>query len=114
MNFKFFWLQGPFAAPSWTKNIQQAEFRATPKLHISDPLDISHNGIISNFEVFSPRKVDIQCADGGIKVVPPKFRPKLINLSILDIHMQDTDTLQATDLRISNELSRPHLLAPPK
>ena len=25
-------LQGPFPAPSWTKNIQQAEFRATPAI----------------------------------------------------------------------------------
>ena len=77
------------------KNIQKAELRAILKLHPSDPL--YHNEIILNFEVFSPRKADTQCADKGIKIVSPKFGPKLINLSILDIRMQNTYTLQATD-----------------
>ena len=88
-------LQGPFPAPSCTKNIQKAEFLAIPKLHPSDPL--YHNEIISNFEVFGPRKADTQCADEGIKIVSLKFRPKLMNLSILDVHMQSTYTLQAKD-----------------
>ena len=105
-------LQGPFPAPSCTRNIQKAEFRAIPKLHPSDPL--YHNEIISNFEIFGPRKADIQCADEGIKVISPKFRPKLINLSILDVCMQNTYILQATDTRISSESHRPRLLGPPK
>ena len=67
-----------------------------------------------NCEVFSTRKADIQCADGGMKVVSPKFRPKLINLSILDVHMQNAYTLQATDPQILSDLHRPHLLGPPK
>ena len=96
-------LQGPFLAPSRTKNIQQAEFRA-----------INHNEIISNFEVFSPRKADIQCADEGIKVISLKFGLKLINLSILDVCMQNTYTLQTTNLRILSESHNPHLLGPPK
>ena len=50
-----------------------------------------------NFEVFSTRKDDIQSTDGGIKIFSPKFRPQLINLSILDIRMQNAYTLQATD-----------------
>ena len=90
-------LQGPFPAPSQMKNIQQAEFLAIPQLHPSDPLDIDHNETVLNFKVFSTRKADIQYADGGIKVVSPKFGPKLINLSILDVHMQNAYTLQATD-----------------
>ena len=94
------------------KNIRKAEFRAIPKLHPSDPL--YHNEIISNFEVFGPKKADIQCADKGIKVVSPKFGPKVINLSILDVRMQNTYTLQATDPRILSESHRPHLLGPPK
>ena len=105
-------LQEPFPAPTHTKNIQKAEFQAIPKLHPSDPL--YHNEIISNFEVFGPRKADIQCADEGIKVISPKFGPKLINLSILDVHMQNTYTLQATDPRILSESCRPCLLGPPK
>ena len=53
-----------------------------------------------NFEVFGTRKADIQCADRGIKVISPQFGPKLINLSILDVRMQNAYTLQATDPRI--------------
>ena len=90
-------LQGPFPAPSQTKNIQQAEFERLQQLHLSDPLDINHNETIPNFEVFGTGKADIQCADRGIKVTSPKFRPKLINLSILDVRMQNAYTLQATD-----------------
>ena len=105
-------LQGPFPAPSWMKDIQQAEFRATPAIAPSCPF--SHDKIISNFEVFATRKTDIQCQNGGIKIISPKFKPKLINLPILDVRMQDTDTLQTADLRILSELSRPHLLGPPK
>ena len=105
-------LQGPFPAPSWTKNIQQAEFRATPAIAPSCPF--RHNKIIPNFEVFSTRKADIQCQNGGMKIISPKFKPKLINLSILDVHMQNTDTLQTTDPRILSESSRPRLLRPPK
>ena len=56
-----------------------------------------------NFEVFGTRKADIQCADGGIKIFSPKFGPKLINLSILDVRMQNTYTLQATDPQILSE-----------
>ena len=67
-----------------------------------------------NFEVFNPRKADIQCTDGGIKVFSPKFGPKLINLSILDVRMQNTYTLQATDPQILSNSHRPHLLGPPK
>ena len=67
-----------------------------------------------NFEVFWTRKADIQCAERGIKVVSPKFGPKLINLSILDIRMQNAYTLQATDPQILSESHRPHLLGPPK
>ena len=66
------------------------------------------------FEVFSTRKADIQCADRGIKIVSPKFGPKLINPSILDIRMQNTYTLQTTDPQILSESSRPYLLGPPK
>ena len=52
-------LQGPFPAPSWTKNIQQAEFQVTPTIAPSCPF--RHNKIILNFEVFGTRKADIQC-----------------------------------------------------
>ena len=64
--------------------------------------------------VFSTRKADTQCQNGGIKIISPKCKPKLIHLSILDVRMQDTDTLQTADPRISRESSRPHLLGPPK
>ena len=107
-------LQGPFPAPSWMKNISRQKFEQFQQLHSSDPLYIDHNETIPNFEVFSTRKADIQCADGGMKVVPPKFGPKLINLSILDVRRQNAYTLQATDPRISSDLCRPHLLGPPK
>ena len=107
-------LQGPFPAPSRTKNIQQAEIRAIPTIAPSDPLYIVHDKTITNFEVFNTRKADIQCADGGMKTVSPKFGPKLINLSILDVRMQNAYTLQATDPRISSESHRPRLLGPPK
>ena len=50
-----------------------------------------------NFEVFCTREADILHAEGGIKIVSPKFRPQLMNLSILDVHMQNAYTLQATD-----------------
>ena len=89
-------LQGPFPAPSWMKNIQQAEFRVTPTIAPSCPF--RHNKIIPNFELFGTRKADIQCQNGGIKIVSPKFEPKLINLSILDVCMQNTNTLQTIDL----------------
>ena len=88
-------LQGPFPAPSRTKNIQQAELQAIPT--IAPILYIDHNETISNFEVFGHRKADIQYADRGIKVISPKFGPNLINLSILDVCMQNAYTLQATD-----------------
>ena len=93
-------LQGPIPAPSQTKNIQQAEFRVTPAIAPSCPF--RHNKIIPNFDVFGTRKADIQCQNRGIKVVSPKFKPKLINLSILDACMQDTDTLQTADSRPTN------------
>ena len=67
-----------------------------------------------NFKVFSTRKANTQCQNGGLKIVYPKFEPKLIHFSILDIRMQDTDTLQTADPQISSELSRPRLLGPPK
>ena len=67
-----------------------------------------------NFEVFSTRKADIQCADGGIKIFSLKFGPQLINLSILDVRMQNTYTLQATDMQTLSYSRRPHLLGPPK
>ena len=107
-----FRLQGPIPAPSQTKNIQQAEFRATPA--IAHSLPFKHNKIILSFEVFSTRKAGTQCQNRGIKIISPKFEPKLIHFSILDIRMQHTDTLQTADPRISSELSRPHLLGPPK
>ena len=91
-------LQGLFPAPSQTKNTQQAEFKRFRQLHSSDLLYIVHNQTNTNFKVFSTRKADIQCADRGIKIFSPKFGPQLINLSILDIHMQNTYTLQATDV----------------
>ena len=48
-------LQGPFPAPSQTKNIQQAEFRVTPTIAPSCPF--RHDKIISNFEVFGTEKL---------------------------------------------------------
>ena len=107
-------LHGPFPAPSWTKNISRQNFERFQQLHSSDPLYIVHNETNMNFEVFGTRKADIQCADGGIKVISPKFRPKLINLSILDVRMQNAYTLQATDPRILSYSCRHHLLGPPK
>ena len=89
-------LQGPIPAPSRMKNIQQAEFRATPAIAPSCPF--RHNKIIPNFEVFGTRKADTQCQNGGIKMVSLKFKPKLIHFSILNVRMQDTDTLQTADL----------------
>ena len=105
-------LEGPIPAPSQMKNIQQAEFRATSAIAHSQPF--KHNKIIPNFEVFGTRKADTQCQNGGIKIVNPKFQPKLIHFSILDVRMQDTDMLQTADPRILSESSRPHLLGPPK
>ena len=107
-------LQGPFPAPSRMKMFSKQNFECFQQLHPSDPLDIDHNETISNFEVFSPRKADIQHADGGIKVISLKFRPNLINLSILDVRMQNAHTLQATNPQILSESHRPLLLGPPK
>ena len=90
-------LQGPFPAPSRMKNIQQAEFQVIPRLHSSDLLYIVHSENNMNFEVFRTREADIQCAEGGIKIISLKFRPQLINLSILDVRMQNAYALQATD-----------------
>ena len=109
-----FRLQGPFPAPSWMKNIQQAEFQVIPTIVLIRPLYIVHNETTLNFEVFSTRKADIQCADGGIKIFSPKFGPQLMNLSILDVRMQNAHTLQATDVQILSYSCRPHLLGPPK
>ena len=107
-------LQGPFPAPSWTKNIQQQNFEQFRQLHSSDLLYIVHNETNTNFKVFGTRKADIQCADRGIKIFSLKFGPQLINLSILDLRMQNTYTLQATDVRILSYLHRPCLLGPPR
>ena len=67
-----------------------------------------------NFDVFGTRKADIQGVDRGIKIFPLKFEQQLMNLSILDVCMQNTYTLQATDVQILSYLHRPHLLGPPK
>ena len=107
-------LQGPFPAPSRTKNIQQAEFHVIPTIALTDLLYIVHNETNMNFEVFGTRKADIQCADGGIKIFSPKFGPQLMNLLILDIHMQNAYTLQETDVQILSYSRRPCLLGPPK
>ena len=72
------------------KKYSEGRISSDSKIAPSDPL--YHNEIISNFKVFGPTKADTQCADKGIKVVSPKFEPKLINLSILDIRMQNTYT----------------------
>ena len=96
------------------KIFSRQNFERFQQLHSSDPLYIDHNETIPNFDVFGTRKADIQCADGGIKVFSPKFGPKLINLSILDVRMQNTYTLQATDLQILSYSHKPHLLGPPK
>ena len=66
-------LQGPFPAPSRVKNIQQAEFQATPAIAPSCPF--RHNKIIPNFEAFGTRQADIQCQNRGIKIISPKFEP---------------------------------------
>ena len=46
-------------------------------------------------------------------MVSSKFEPKLIHFSILEVRMQDTDTLQTADPQISSESSRPHHLDHP-